>query len=196
MQINNFMKTISSRSWLILINLCLFAVISACGSSSFKGELVKPVATAPEINMTDDHGSNFQLSAQQGKVVLVFFGFTNCMDECPLTMAKLKQTLESLGDKSQDVVVAMVSTDPVRDSSQAMQEFLGRFNPDFLGIPGRMEQLKPIWNDYGVTVLDGGETHSSYIYAVDKHGNLRLLMNADLTSEDIAHDLNILLAEQ
>jgi len=194
MQNRNFIKTIFIRPWLAIISVCMLALITSCGSS-FKGNLVKPVAAAPEINMTDDHGNNFQLSAQQGKVVLVFFGFTNCVDECPLTMAKLKQTLDSLGAKSQDVEVVMVSTDPTRDSSQALQDFLGKFNPDFLGIPGNIDQLKPIWGAYGVTVLDGGETHSSYIYAIDKSGGLRLTMDADLTPADIAHDLNILLAE-
>jgi protein SCO1/2 len=157
--------------------------------------LYAPAKTAPGINLPDDHGNNFQLNALQGKVVLVFFGFTNCVDECPLTMAKLKQTLASLGDKSQYVVVAMVSTDPARDSTKAMQGFLGKFNPDFLGITGTADQLKPIWDAYGVTVLDGGVTHSSYIYAVDKKGRLRLTMNSDLTSDDIAHNVNILLAE-
>jgi len=188
------MKTISNRIWLVIISLCFLVSVTACGSS-FKSKLVAPAKTAPDINLTDDHGNNFQLSAQQGKVVLVFFGFTNCVDECPLTMAKLKQTLAGLGDKSQDVVVAMVSTDPARDSSKAMQGFLGKFNPDFLGIPGNVDQLKPIWDAYGVTVLDGGETHSSYIYAIDKSGKLRLLMDSDRTPADIANDLNILLAE-
>jgi protein SCO1/2 len=191
------MKSILTRAILIAFAVSLLVVITACSvfGPAFKGNLVKPIAAAPEINLTDDHGNNFQLSAQQGKVVLVFFGFTNCVDECPLTMAKLKQTLDSLGAKSQDVQVVMVSTDPVRDSSQALQDFLGKFNSDFLGIPGNMDQLKPIWSNYGVTVLDGGETHSSYVYAIDKKGDLRLTLDADLTPDDIAHDLNILLAE-
>jgi cytochrome oxidase Cu insertion factor (SCO1/SenC/PrrC family) len=77
-----------------------------------------------------------------------------------------------------------------------MQDFLGRFNPDFLGLLGTADQLSRSWNAYGVTVLDGGETHSSYIYAIDKSGKLRLTLDTDLTPEDIASDLKILLAEQ
>src|SRR5512141_2403109 len=151
------MRSGTLRTRLIFIALCLLIVTTACsGLGSFKGDLVAPATTAPEINLTDANGNNFQLSSLQGKVVLIFFGFTNCVDECPLTMAKLKLTLESLGDQSQDVVVAMVSTDPVRDTSQAMQDFLGKFNPNFLGLPGTTDQLKKIWSDYGATVLDGG----------------------------------------
>jgi len=188
-------KSILAQS--IFFTLCLLVTASACNvfGAPFKGTLVTPATTAPEINLADAKGNNFQLSSLQGRVVLIFFGFTNCVAECPLTMAKLKLTLESLGEKSQDVVVAMVSTDPVRDTPQAMQDFLGKFNPKFLGLPGSTDQLKKIWNDYGVTVLDGGETHSSYIYAIDKSGKLRLTLDTDLTSEDIASDLKILLAE-
>jgi protein SCO1/2 len=171
---------------------------AACSGlgASFKGDLVSPATTAPEIHLTDAKGNNFQLSYLQGKVVLIFFGFTNCVDECPLTMAKLKVTLESLGEQSQDVVVAMVSTDPVRDTPQAIQDFLGKFNPNFVGLPGNTEQLSKIWSAYGVTVLDGGETHSSYIYAIDKNGKFRLTLDADLTPEDITSDVRLLLAEQ
>ena len=185
----------SIRIYLFVI--CLLMALSACSGlgGAFKGQLVRPAATAPEINLPDDQGNPFQLSAEHGKVVLVFFGFTNCADECPLTMAKLKQALASLGEKSGAVKVVMVSTDPLRDSSMALQDFLGKFNPDFVGIPGSLEQLQPIWTEYGVTVLDGGATHSSYIYAVDKSGRLRLIMDTDLTPDNIAHDLKILVAE-
>ena len=72
----------------------------------------------------------------RGKVVLLFFGFTNCVDECPLTMAHIKLALEMLGDGAQDVQVVLVSTDPVRDTPQVLQDFLGKFNPAFLGITG------------------------------------------------------------
>lgn len=192
------MKLPTIRVIFVPLVLCLLLIATSCNGlgASFKGDLVTPATTAPEINLTDDHGNNFQLSAQQGKVVLIFFGFTNCVDECPLTMAKLKQSLESLGEASQDVKVLMVSTDPVRDTPQAMQDFLGKFNPEFLGLPGTTDQLASIWSDYGVVVLDGGETHSSYIYAIDKNGKLRLTLDTDLTPEDIASDLKILLAEK
>ena len=192
------MKNIVSWTRLILFAvLFLLFAASSCSilGASFKGSLIQPAETAPEINLTDARGTAFQLSAQQNKVVLVFFGFTNCVDECPLTMAKIKQALENIGNKSRDVQVAMVSTDPVRDTPQALQDFLGKFNPDFLGLTGSMDQLTKTWKDYGVTVLDGGETHSSYIYVIDKSGKFRLLLNSDLTPEDIAHDLDILLAE-
>lgn len=133
------------RARLVAIALCLLIATTACSElgASFKGNLVTPATTASEINLTDAKGNNFQLSSPQGKVILIFFGFTNYVDECPLTMAKLKLTLESLGDQSQNVVVAMVSTDPVRDTPQAMQDFLGKFSSGFVGLPGTSKPHYP-----------------------------------------------------
>ncbi len=176
--------------------LMMFLVSCSVMSPSFKGEVVQPIAAAPEINMIDYNGQNFQLRNLRGDVVLVFFGFTNCVDECPLTMAHLKLALESLGEGAGKVHVVMVSTDPVRDTPQALHDFMNKFNSAFLGIPGSIDGLTKIWNDYGVTVLNGGETHSSFTYVVDKKGNLRLHLDPDMEPQDIASDLKILLSEE
>jgi len=129
--------------WTIFL---LAAVSCSALGPSFKGEAVdsKP---APEFNVIDQYGNPFQLSEQRGRVVLLFFGFTNCVDECPLTMAHLKLALTSLGESASQVEVVMVSTDPVRDSRKAMMEFLGKFNPEFLGLTGTMDELSKIWDD-------------------------------------------------
>lgn len=181
-----------------IMSLLLILIISASCSAfkpAFKGQVVEKLAAAPEISMTDQNGKPFQLSAMRGKVVLVFFGFTNCVDECPLTMAHIKLALESLGSDAKDVQVVLVSTDPVRDTPQALQDYLGKFDPSYIGIPGTVDELTKIWNDYDVVVLDGGETHSSFTYVIDKQGNLQVTFNPESTPEDIASDLKILLAE-
>ena len=163
---------------------------------SFHGATITSPVRAADIHMSDQNGNDFQLSAQQGKVVLVFFGFLNCPDECPLTMANLAQALKTLGDDAKNVQVVLVSTDPVRDTPQAMKEYLANFNPTFLGITGTQDQLQQIWNDYGVMVLDGGETHSAYTYVIDQNGDLRLTFDAEMSPNEIASDLQTLLAAQ
>jgi protein SCO1 len=162
---------------------------------AFKGQVISPVPQAPDIAMTDARGNAFQLSSQRGKVVLMYFGFVNCPEECPLTMAHFKQAMEMLGADSSKVDVVMVSTDPARDTPQAMGDYLANFNPGFIGIPGTPEQLGAIWKAYDVQVLDGGETHSSYTYVIDRGGKIRLNFTPDSAPEDIVHDLKILLAE-
>ena len=188
-------KFIRTELFVILVLILIISVSCSVFKPAFKGQVVEPLAAAPEINMTDHNGDPFQLSEMRGKVILVFFGFTNCVDECPVTMAHIKLALESLGNEAKNVQVVLVSTDPVRDTPMALQDFLGKFDPSYLGIPGSVDELKRIWNDYGVVVQDGGETHSSLTYVVDKKGNLQLTFDPEATPEDIASDLKILLAE-
>lgn len=178
-----------------LLFLSLFILFGCAGRPSFRSEAVDPTTPAAEIDLPDQNGNNFRLSEMRGKVVLVSFGFTNCVDECPLTMAHIKLAMDQLGDRSNGVQVVLVSTDPVRDTPQALQDFLGKFDPSFLGIPGTVNDLKKVWDDYGVVVLDGGETHSSLTYVIDKSGNLRVTFDPEMAPEDIAHDLEIMLAE-
>jgi protein SCO1/2 len=188
-------KFIRTELFVILVLILIISVSCSVFKPAFKGQVVEPLAAAPEINMMDHNGDPFQLSEMRGKVILVFFGFTNCVDECPVTMAHIKLALESLGNEAKNVQVVLVSTDPVRDTPMALQDFLGKFDPSYLGIPGSVDELKRIWNDYGVVVQDGGETHSSLTYVVDKKGNLQLTFDPEATPEDIASDLKILLAE-
>jgi protein SCO1/2 len=180
--------------------LTIFIILAtaSCGAlkPSLKGGVISPTMAAADINLTDHNGQPFQLSKYRGKVALVFFGFSNCVDECPATMALIRQALDTAGVTTKDVEVVMVSTDPATDTPQSMKEFMGRFNPAFLGLLGTPDQLAKSWQDYGVTVLDGGETHSSFTYVVDKKGNLRETFSPDTSSDDIAADLKVLLAEK
>ena len=191
MQNKNFLLRITAFALFVII------VTASCGAlkPSLKGAVISPSVAAADINLTAHNGQPFQLSKFRGKVALVFFGFSNCIDECPVTMALIRQALETDGLTSDDVVVVMVSTDPVRDTPQSMKEFMGRFNPDFLGLLGTPDELTKAYQDYGVTVLDGSETHSSFIYVVDKKGNLRETFSPETKSDDIAADLKVLLAE-
>ncbi|MDP1817993.1 MAG: SCO family protein [Leadbetterella sp.] len=182
---------------IVTLALLIMIVTASCGApkSSLKGAVISPTVAAADINLTDHNGQPFQLNSFSGKVALVFFGFSNCVDECPATLALIRQALETVGENSKDVAVVMVSTDPVRDTPQSMKEFMERFNPDFLGLLGTPDELAKTWQDYGVTVEDGGETHSPFTYVVDKKGNLRETFLPDTSSDDIAADLKVLLAE-
>jgi protein SCO1/2 len=192
------MKFISQIAGKLIVLSVLAAILitgcSGLGRTAFNGEVVKPSEVAPNIVMTDNNGNDFELGNMHGKVVLLFFGFTNCPDECPATMANLSQAMKILGDRAQDVQVVLVTTDPVRDTPQALGSYLANFNPTFLGITGQMDQLQKIWSDYGVTVMDGGETHSAYTYVIDQNGEMVLLFGTEMTPDQIAADLNALLA--
>ncbi len=169
------------------------AVFAITNKPSFKGSLISPPWSAPEIKLMDHNGQPFILSDQRGKVVLLYFGYVNCPDECPLTMAHLKLARESLGERAKDVQVIMVSTDPARDTPQALKTFMEHFDPSFLGLTGTTAELQKTWSDYGVAVENGGETHSTFLYVIDPQGNVRETFLPDAESNDIARDINLLL---
>jgi protein SCO1 len=179
---------------LVLTILIIVAgVLFARSQQPFKGDVITPPWPAADFTLTNHNGQPFSMSSQRGKVVLLFFGFTTCPDECPLTMAHLKLAVEQLGDDSKDVQVLMVTTDPARDTSQRLKDFLGNFNPAFLGLTGSLQELRKVWADYGVSVLNGGETHSLYLYVIDPAGDIRETLRLEATPEDIASDVRLLL---
>jgi protein SCO1/2 len=179
----------------VLIALLTVGYALFLRTPAFYGAAFDSPTLAAEIHAVDMHGNTFRLDDSRGKIVLLYFGYVNCPLECPLTMAHLKQALGSLGAQAQDVEVVMISTDPVRDTPEAMRAFLAHFDPSFIGISGSPDDLVKIYRDYHIVVLEGGETHSSFTYVIDRAGRLRLTFVPDSTPQDIAHDLKILLAE-
>ena len=178
---------------ILVIATAITAFLLITSKPQLTGTVITPPLAAAEINLTNDNSQPFTMSSQRGKVVLLYFGYVNCPDECPLTMAHLKLALKQLGDRAKDAQVVMVSTDSVRDTPQAMKEFMGKFDPSFMGLPGSPEELQKVWNAYGVTVLDGGETHSNFIYVIDPKGNIRETFLSDSEPNDIASDVGLLL---
>ena len=175
------------------ILMALTAIVYLTSKPSFRGAVITPPWPAPELKLTDHNGQPFTMSNQRRKAVLLYFGYVNCPDECPLTMAHLKLALESLGNRAKEVQVVMVSTDPVRDTPQALKDFMEHFNPSFLGLTGTPAELQIVWKDYGVTVAAGGETHSTFLYVIDPAGNVRETFLPNTEPNDIARDVGLLL---
>ena len=178
----------------LLMGVVGFFVIRA--NQSFHGSVIDPPSQAADFTLTDQSGREVRLSDYRGRYVLMFFGYTHCPDECPATMAILKQVRIRLGDQADKVQVIFVSTDPGRDTQQAVGDFVNRFDPSFIGLTGTQAELQPVWAEYGVTVLDGGETHSTFVYLIDPQGNMRLTYPNVATPDDIVGDLQILFKNQ
>lgn len=181
----------------ILTALVTGAVLfSIYGQKEFKGVEISPPPIAPELSgLSGYDGSGARLEDYEGKIVLLFFGYTNCPDECPTTMARLKQTVATLAGKSKDVAVIMVTTDPSRDTPQRLKSYLANFNPSFMGVTGQPADLATAWANYGVSVLDDGTTHSARVYVIDPKGRLRMTFPAEMTPEDMVSDLLLLMRE-
>jgi protein SCO1/2 len=184
-----------------LIGVAMVGVLLFPKVDSFRGTLYDPPLSAPEIALTRDDGSNFQLSGLRGDVVLLFFGYTSCPDVCPTTLADLRKVNEDLGNKAGQVKVVFVTVDPERDTPEKIQKYVSIFNPDFIGLSGSLEELEPVWKDYGVyREVDQASssasgylvTHSARLYVIDRDGNLRLSYSYGTPTDDIVHDLKIL----
>lgn len=161
---------------------------------AFHGSVITPPLPLADFSLTDQYNSTVHLSDFRGKYVLIYFGFTNCTEECPLTMGYLKQMYDKLGSLASQTQVIMITTDPARDTPQALGDFLGHFNPAFIGLTASMTDMQPVWKEFGVTVLASGETHSSYVYVVDPQGNLIGTYPSLQNANDITQDMRAILS--
>lgn len=172
---------------------------------AFRGSEIDPPMTAAPIRLQHVDGSQFDLAQQRGRVVVVYFGYTNCPDYCPGTLAKLQVVFDRLGEQAANVDVVLVTADPERDTAEVVDEYARHFNPTFIGLSGSEETLSPIWRDYFVgqqivpmpqSALGYTVNHSTRAYVIDKDGNLRLTFPFEMQAKDIEHDLRLLLAEE
>ncbi len=169
---------------------------------SYQGVVIDPPAPAPEISLTDQNGNPFLLSQEEGKVALIFFGYTNCPDICPITLAQFKKIKSMLGSKAGQVEFIFITVDPQRDSQERIREYLANFDPEFIGLSGDEESLNKVWAAYGVYEdhQASHETenylvdHSARVYAIDPSGQWRLNypfgMEAQKIANDVVHLLN------
>ncbi len=159
---------------------------------------------APAINLKSADGSEFQMNALEGKVVLLFFGFTSCMDVCPTTLADFKRVKADLGEKADQMAFVFITVDPQRDTPEASQAYAAGFDPQFIGLSGSEAELEPVWQGYGVyrkiTESDGTAgyqvDHSSRVYLVDTTNRLRVTYPYGTPVEDLTADIRFLLKEK
>lgn len=190
---------------LALIAIVLTALEIREKQQAFRGSEIEPAMPAAALQLQRVDGSRFDLAQQRGRIVVVYFGYTNCPDYCPGTLAKLQVVFDKLGDEANNIDVVLVTTDPERDTAELVDEYARYFNASFIGLSGSEEELTPIWRDYFVgrqivpmpnSVLGYTVNHSTRTYVIDKNGNLRLTFPFEMQANDIVHDLRLLLAEE
>lgn len=171
------------------------------GPYKFKGSQIDPPVPAADFTLTDQNSQAFRLSEQRGKVALIFFGYTNCPDVCPITLATYTKIRARLGDEADKVRFIFITVDPERDTVEQIRSHLGNFDPALIGLTGSREELESVWKNYGVFQSQHGAEgvehydvdHSSRIYAIDPQGNWRLTYPAEMDYETIAKDVEHLI---
>lgn len=169
---------------------------------ALKAGVLSPVMAAPELKLQGSDGKPLNLARYRGKVVLLAFGFSNCGEVCPITLATLAAARKKLAADAANVQVVYVTVDPERDDAAQMRKFLGSFDPTFVGGVGTRAEIDTAQKSFGISSTktvnaDGSYNigHSSSIYMIDRAGGLRAVMPYGHPVDDFVHDLKILLRQ-
>ena len=126
------------------------SVVLAQHGSAYRGGMVTPPLPKPRFVLTDTSGTAFDFRQRtEGYVTLLFFGYTNCPDQCPMHMATLGAALKKLpGGIADQVKLVFVTTDPARDSPAAVQRWLDLFDRRFIGLSGTEQAIEAVeWQE-------------------------------------------------
>ncbi|MFW5825539.1 MAG: SCO family protein [Marinobacter sp.] len=151
-----------------------------------------------EFTLTRSDGETVTPAEYDGQIRLLFFGFTNCPDVCPATMAKLSQAIRAMPEDLQEEVTPLfVSVDPQRDNLDKLGQYVDFFYDRTVGLTGDEPVLRDLAKRYRTTFgYDAPDekgnynvSHSSAVYVFDGDGRARLLLRSDLATDQITEDL-------
>lgn len=188
------------RRAVLLASLPLPAL--AATAPRLKAGVFEPAQPAPEFALQGSDGAELKLARFKGKLVLLVFGFTNCPEVCPTTLATLAQARKALGADAADVQVVYVTVDPARDDIPRIRQYLAAFDTSFVGGTDTPEKLAAMRKRYGVVAEKiaskqpnaYGMNHSTSVWLIDRAGTLRGMMPYGHEAKDFVHDLKLLLA--
>jgi protein SCO1/2 len=190
------------RSALIVLAAAGFVLIVALATVllrpyRFHGMELSTPQPAKDFTLTGPGGKPVKLSDFQGKLVVLYFGYTYCPDVCPTTLADLVQAMQKLGKKADQVQGVMVTVDPDRDTPERLAEYVSYFNPTFVGLSGTPDQIAAAAAAYSIyyrktegTPANGYTVdHTATITVLDEEGRARLFWSFGTTADDMAADL-------
>jgi protein SCO1/2 len=179
-------------------------VATTQAASPFRGTVLDRPLPKPSVTLTATTGDTVDLAtATAGQVVALYVGYTHCPDVCPTTMADLSVAVRSLpaADRGK-VSVVMITSDPARDTPARLREWLGAFDPTFVGLTGRYADVAtaahevgipiepPVRQPDGTWVVDHG---AQVLLYSPRTGTAQLVFTSGFTPADVAHDMNQLI---
>jgi protein SCO1 len=199
---------VSSRRWLLIAAATLvagcdkFVMPGKTNAEPFKNIDITGAEYARKLDLPDVNGKLVSLTDFKGKVVVVFFGYTQCPDVCPGTMAELAQIKKSLGKDGERLQGVFITVDPERDTAEILKAYMGSFDPSFVALRGTLEQTTALAKEFKVFFAKApGKTEGSYTmdhtagsYVIDTKGDVRLFVRYGSGVELLTADLKMLLA--
>ena len=204
-----------SMRWRLWGAVVLLALAAGCGDkgvgagstappkASFRSIDITGADYARKLDMPDADGKPRALGEFKGKVVVVFFGYTQCPDVCPTTMAELSQVRQALGADAARMQGIFVTLDPDRDTGPVLKAYMDSFNAGFIGLRGNAEQTQAAAREFKVFYAKvPGKTESTYTidhtagaYVFDAQGRIRLFSRHTAGPKALEEDIRALLRE-
>jgi len=193
----------------LIVSCALFAgaagLISACSpqQAAFASVDVTGAEYAKNFELTDHNGQVRRIQDFAGKVVVMFFGYTQCPDVCPTTMTELAEVKKALGKDGDRLQALFVTVDPQRDTPEVLKGYMANFDPSFLALTTTPEKLVELAKEYKIYFKKvDGKTPSSYTmdhsagsYVYDTKGQLRLFTRYGSGPKALTDDIRILLKQ-
>ena len=177
--------------------------LAGCGGDTpkFKSSDVTEAGFGRDFALPDHAGKPRVLADFRGKVVVLFFGYTQCPDVCPTTLAALAEALKELGPDAARVEVLFVTVDPERDTAELLSNYVTAFGPSFIGLRGDADAIARTAKEFkilyqkrpGRTPESYTVDHSAGSFVFDPQGRLRLYVGNGQGADVFAHDIRELL---
>jgi protein SCO1/2 len=190
--------------WFPIILASLLSAQQA-DTGSYRGGIVTPPLPKPRFILTDTSGAAFDFSQRtEGHVTLLFFGYTNCPDQCPMHMSNLGAALKNVPAPIADQIkLVFVTTDPARDSPPVLRRWLDLFDRHSIGLTGTERAIELVERAAGVPVAtktgpangNYGVAHANFVLAYSKDNLAHVIYPGGVSKEDWVHDLPLLIKE-
>ena len=187
------------------LSISAAVILTGCSKDKpeFRGVDITGADYARDFQLTDHNGQQRRLKDFAGKVVVVFFGFTQCPDVCPTSMQELAEVKQQLGKDGDRLQGIFVTVDPERDQLAMLKSYMQNFDSSFLALRPTPEQLPALAKDYkiyykkvdGKTPTSYTMDHSAGSYVYDPQGRLRVYHRYGSGTEALAADVRALLDE-
>ena len=195
-------KNIAARA-IFSMAIALFGFISGCSEQKmqFKSVDITGADYAQNFSLPDQFGNTRTIADFKGKVVVVFFGFAQCPDVCPTTMAELAEVKKSLGKDADKLQAVFITVDPERDTAAVLKAYMENFDPSFIALRGTPEQTAAVAKHFktyykkaeGKTPGSYTMDHSAGSYVFDTEGRVRLYTRYGSGAAAVADDIKLLL---
>jgi protein SCO1/2 len=168
----------------------------------FKGRTQADSSVQRDFRLQDTNGRWRTLADFRGKVVLAFFGYTQCPDVCPTELARLAQLIAALGSDAARVQVVFVTLDPERDTAAVLRAYTSQFDPAIVPLRTDQQGTDAVARTFSVyyekvpgrTPSTYTVDHSTLVYGFDTQGRLRVRLTPNQSPDDVLADVRTLLS--